>query len=160
MENQVSQKLNEYGGKAQAQINKPFDYYRKQESFYRGLFWIGQNHPSIDKRSYDNLIQDLKRQVQHYQGLYEKRVEKDLDKKDGGTQTDLSDRQKWNLGMLKGKLEGENKKLNKQIEGLTLLANKRKQDLEREKQALIDLAKQKIANKKEAAELLKNLEEK
>ncbi|KLL03472.1 MAG: hypothetical protein MRERV_40c008 [Mycoplasmataceae bacterium RV_VA103A] len=50
--------------------------------------------------------------------------------------------------------------LNKQIEGLTLLANKRKEDLEREKQALVGLAKQKIANKKEASELLKQLEEK
>ena len=40
MENQVSQKINEYEGKAREQINKPFDYYRKHESFYRGLFWI------------------------------------------------------------------------------------------------------------------------
>ncbi|CAG8682342.1 17821_t:CDS:2, partial [Racocetra fulgida] len=39
MENQVSQKLNEYGGKAREQINKPFDYYRKQESFYRVAKW-------------------------------------------------------------------------------------------------------------------------
>ncbi|CAG8553079.1 2884_t:CDS:2 [Cetraspora pellucida] len=127
-----------------------------------------QNHPSIDKRSYDDLIKDLKRQVQHYQGLYQKRVEKDLDKKDGGTQTDLSDRQVNNLiGMLKGKLEQKStqstqhiQQLNKQIEGLTILANKRKEDLEREKRALIQLAKQKIANKKEAVELVKNLEEK
>ena len=40
MENQVSQKVSEYSGKAQEQINKPFDYYRKQDAFYRGLFWI------------------------------------------------------------------------------------------------------------------------
>ena len=40
MENQVSQKASEYSGKVKEQINKPFDYYRKQESFYRGLFWI------------------------------------------------------------------------------------------------------------------------
>ena len=45
-------------------------------------------------------------------------------------------------------------------EALTLLAEKRKEDLEREKQALITLAKQKLANKKEASELLANLEEK
>jgi len=44
-------------------------------------------------------------------------------------------------------------------ETLTLLAEKRKEDLEREKQALITLAKQKLANKKEASELLANLEE-
>ncbi|CAG8841320.1 10083_t:CDS:2, partial [Racocetra persica] len=56
-----------------------------------------QNRSSIDKRSYDDLIKDLKRQVQHYQGLYQKRVEKDLDKKEWGTQTDLSDRQVSNL---------------------------------------------------------------
>ena len=40
LENQASQKWNEYSGKAKEQANKPFDYYRKQESFYRGLFWI------------------------------------------------------------------------------------------------------------------------
>ncbi|CFW93058.1 protein of unknown function [endosymbiont DhMRE of Dentiscutata heterogama] len=91
-----------------------------------------QNHPSIDKRSYGDLIKDLKRQVSHYQGLYQKRVVEDIDKlnnkSESGTQTDLSDQQinllvqqweevaqwatsegidinkKWNLGMLKGKL--------------------------------------------------------
>ena len=41
MENQVSQKASEYGGKAKEQAQKPFDYYRKQDAFYRGLFWIG-----------------------------------------------------------------------------------------------------------------------
>ncbi|CAG8461233.1 16971_t:CDS:2 [Gigaspora margarita] len=46
-------------------------------------------------------------------------------------------------------------RLEKQIQALTILADKRKEDLEREKQALIELAKQKIANKKEASELLK-----
>ena len=40
LENQASQKWNEYSGKVTEQANKPFDYYRKQESFYRGLFWI------------------------------------------------------------------------------------------------------------------------
>ena len=40
LENQASQKWSEYSGKAKEQANKPFDYYRKQESFYRGLFWI------------------------------------------------------------------------------------------------------------------------
>ena len=40
LEGQVSQKWNEYSGKAKEQASKPFDYYKKQESFYRGLFWI------------------------------------------------------------------------------------------------------------------------
>ncbi len=40
MENQVSQKWNEYSGKTQAQIRKPKDYYGNQPAFYRGLFWI------------------------------------------------------------------------------------------------------------------------
>ena len=40
LENQVSQQINTYSKKAQEQVNKPFDYYRKQEAFYRGLFWI------------------------------------------------------------------------------------------------------------------------
>ncbi|RHZ36537.1 hypothetical protein [endosymbiont GvMRE of Glomus versiforme] len=39
-ENQASQKWNEYSGKAQEQATKPFNYYREQEPFYRGLFWI------------------------------------------------------------------------------------------------------------------------
>jgi hypothetical protein len=50
--------------------------------------------------------------------------------------------------------------LNKQIQALTILADQRKENLEREKLALIALAKQKIANKKEASELLKQLENK
>ena len=40
LENQASQKWNEYSGKAKEQANKPFDYYKKQDAFYRGLFWI------------------------------------------------------------------------------------------------------------------------
>jgi len=40
LENQASTKLSEYSQKAQAQANKPLDYYKKQEAFYRGLFWI------------------------------------------------------------------------------------------------------------------------
>ena len=39
-EDQVSQKWNEYGSKAQEQARKPLDYYKKQDAFYRGLFWI------------------------------------------------------------------------------------------------------------------------
>ena len=39
-ENQASEQINKYSSQAQEQINKPFDYYRKQEAFYRGLFWI------------------------------------------------------------------------------------------------------------------------
>jgi hypothetical protein len=38
MENQVSQKVNEYGGKAKEQARKPLDYYNNQDAFYRGLF--------------------------------------------------------------------------------------------------------------------------
>ena len=41
MENQVSQKVNEYGDKAkEVAYNKPLSYYKKQDAFYRGLFWI------------------------------------------------------------------------------------------------------------------------
>ncbi|CAG8544668.1 8322_t:CDS:2 [Cetraspora pellucida] len=118
LENFVSQQVNNYGTKAKETAYKPVDYYQQRPIFHRGLFWIGvgQNHPSIDKRSYDDLIKDLKRQVQHYQTLYQKRVEKDLDKKDGGTQTDLSDRQVNNLiGMLKGKLEQKNTELQTEL---------------------------------------------
>ena len=40
LENQASQKWNEYSGKAKETAWKPFDYYKKQETFHRGLFWI------------------------------------------------------------------------------------------------------------------------
>jgi len=39
-ENQASQQINTYSNKAQETIYKPIDYYRKQDAFYRGLFWI------------------------------------------------------------------------------------------------------------------------
>ncbi|CAG8845145.1 26288_t:CDS:2 [Gigaspora margarita] len=89
---------NTYGQKTKETIyNKPKNYYQDRPTFHRGLFWIGQNNPSIDKRSFDNLIQDLKRQVQHYQNLYQRRVSEDVDKlnnrEEKGTQTDLSDQQ-------------------------------------------------------------------
>ena len=37
---QVEQAVATQYNKAQNQINKPFDYYWSQNSFYRGLFWI------------------------------------------------------------------------------------------------------------------------
>ena len=40
LENSASQQINQYSTQAKAQINKPFDYYHKQEAFHRGLFWI------------------------------------------------------------------------------------------------------------------------
>ena len=40
LENLVSQQVNTYGQKAKETANKPVNYYRKQETFYRGLFWI------------------------------------------------------------------------------------------------------------------------
>ncbi len=40
-ENQVKQKWNEYSGKAKEQAGKPLVYYKNQDAFYRGLFWIG-----------------------------------------------------------------------------------------------------------------------
>lgn len=50
-------------------------------------------------------------------------------------------------------------KLTRTIGALTLLANKRKEDLEREKEALLALAKQKISTKAQFKELLTKLEE-
>src|SRR4051812_42084585 len=43
-------------------------------------YYYQQNQPNLafDKVGYDNLIKDLKRQVQHYQKLYEDRVAKDI----------------------------------------------------------------------------------
>ncbi|CAG8623859.1 10318_t:CDS:2, partial [Scutellospora calospora] len=57
-------------------------------------------------------------------------------------------------------LESLNKEiadLKKQIQALTILAEDRKAKLSQEQQALIKLAKQKLTNKKEAAELLNQL---
>ena len=39
-ENQASQQINKYGTKAKETAYKPIDYYSKQPTFYRGLFWI------------------------------------------------------------------------------------------------------------------------
>ena len=40
LENQTSQQIETYSAKAKETAWKPIDYYRKQEAFYRGLFWI------------------------------------------------------------------------------------------------------------------------
>ncbi len=40
LENQAAEQWNTYSKKAQEQAKKPFDYYQKQDAFYRGLFWI------------------------------------------------------------------------------------------------------------------------
>jgi hypothetical protein len=40
LEGEAAGQWNKYSQKAQEQAKKPFDYYWKQESFYRGLFWI------------------------------------------------------------------------------------------------------------------------
>lgn len=40
LENEASQKWNEYSDKAKETAWKPIDYYKKQETFHRGLFWI------------------------------------------------------------------------------------------------------------------------
>lgn len=40
LENQASQQINKYSTKALETAYKPIDYYKKQEAFYRGLFWI------------------------------------------------------------------------------------------------------------------------
>jgi hypothetical protein len=56
-------------------------------------------------------------------------------------------------------LTKENQVKDKQIKALTILANDRKAKLEQEKQALINLAKQKIKNQKEARELLTQIEQ-
>ena len=41
LENSASQQINTYSNKAKETAYKPVDYYRKQDAFYRGLFWIG-----------------------------------------------------------------------------------------------------------------------
>jgi hypothetical protein len=59
-------------------------------------------------------------------------------------------------------VEGLNKEiatLKKTNAALTILAEQRKQKLEQEQQALINLAQQKIASKKEAKDLLTELEQ-
>ncbi len=40
LENQASQQIETYSDKAKKMAYQPVDYYRKQEAFYRGLFWI------------------------------------------------------------------------------------------------------------------------
>ena len=40
LENSASQQINTYGTKAKETAYKPVNYYQKQPTFYRGLFWI------------------------------------------------------------------------------------------------------------------------
>ena len=40
LENSVTQQFDKYAGKAKETAYKPVDYYKKQDAFYRGLFWI------------------------------------------------------------------------------------------------------------------------
>ena len=40
LENQAVQQIGAYSAKAKATAYQPIDYYKKQEPFYRGLFWI------------------------------------------------------------------------------------------------------------------------
>ena len=40
LESQVAKQIDTYSAKAKATAYQPVDYYRKQEAFYRGLFWI------------------------------------------------------------------------------------------------------------------------
>ena len=40
MENSARQQIDKYSAQAKEQARKPFDYYNKQDAFYRGLFWI------------------------------------------------------------------------------------------------------------------------
>jgi len=40
LEGQAAQQWNTYSKKAQETAYQPIDYYKKQDTFYRGLFWI------------------------------------------------------------------------------------------------------------------------
>lgn len=40
LENQAAQTWNTYSSKALKTAYQPIDYYKKQDAFYRGLFWI------------------------------------------------------------------------------------------------------------------------
>ena len=40
LEGQAAQQIDAYSAKAKATAYQPVDYYKKQDAFYRGLFWI------------------------------------------------------------------------------------------------------------------------
>ena len=40
LENQANQQWDKYSNQAKEQVSKPLNYYKEQEAFYRGLFWI------------------------------------------------------------------------------------------------------------------------
>ena len=40
LEGQVAQQIDTYSGEVKKQARKPLDYYKKQDAFYRGVFWI------------------------------------------------------------------------------------------------------------------------
>jgi hypothetical protein len=79
-----------------------------------------QPHLYFAKKEYDNVIHDLKRQVQHYQTLYQKRINQDLEAQELASLreqkiTDLG-QQLINLAKRKIKGQKEAEKLVQQLE--------------------------------------------
>ena len=90
-------------------------------------------------------IQDLKQQINHYQTLYQKRVEKDLE-------ADQSEKIK--------KLTLTNQQLTSNSDQTTEKSQLFEQKIKDQDAALINLARRKIKGKKEAGKILSELETK
>ena len=100
-----------------------------------------QNQPNLNNSS--SQAQDLQQQVQHYQTLYQKRVEKDLEVDQSRKIEELTERYT--------KLSEKNNELS-QVNSLY------QQKVEDQDKALISLARQKLKGKKVAESLLNKLE--
>jgi hypothetical protein len=96
-------------------------------------------------------IQDLKQQINHYQTLYQKRVEKDLEADQSAQIQQLSEE----FQNYKTTAENEKNEIVTEKEIQIQLFQQKITDLET---ALLNLAKQKLKGKKQAEQLLKDLE--
>ncbi|CAH1755711.1 4964_t:CDS:2 [Entrophospora sp. SA101] len=121
LENLVAQQVNTYSQKAkEVAYNKPKDYYNNQPTIYRGLFWIAvvvvaiylyyqQNNLTIQPLEDNTEISELRNQVNHYQKLYQTRVEKDLNQQEysGMLNQKITDLENSLLNLAKQKIKGK-----------------------------------------------------
>jgi type II secretory pathway pseudopilin PulG len=113
------------------------------------LYYQQSKQPNISDNS--QVIQDLKQQINHYQTLYQKRVAKDLEVDQSAQIQQLSEE----FQSYKTTAENEKNEIVTEKEIQIQLFQQKITDLET---ALLNLAKQKLKGKKQAEQLLKDLE--
>ena len=122
------------------------------------LYYQQTQSKSLNIQPDNQVIQDLKQQVNHYHTLYQKRVEKDLEVDQNQKIEELTESNRQlteNFQNFKTVAENEKTELVSQGQQAKELYQQKITDLET---SLLNLAKQKLKGKKEAEQLLKDLE--